>query len=378
VTIRSSPIEESAEELYEDAPCGFISTRADGTIIRANRTFERIAGRPRVDLVDRMRFQDLLSPGGRIYHETHYAPLLRMQGEVREIATEIVRPDGSRVAVLVNSVMRTDETGQPLVTRTTVFDATDRRRYEEELLRLRTREQDIALALQRSLLDGQMPHSAALEIAVSYNPALAGTTVGGDWYDAFWTSPERTLGIVIGDVVGRGISAAAAMGQLRSAVRALASTGLGPAELLTALDEYSRRHEIGMMTTLIYAELEIEGRTLRLARAGHPPPVLSAPGEDPQLLWTGQSLPLNPYGLAAPRVQTTHTLAPGATVWLYTDGLIERRNSSRDELEQLRQAVAEHAASDGSLAETVLAIVRSVNDPEQADDSCLIAIRLHT
>jgi sigma-B regulation protein RsbU (phosphoserine phosphatase) len=377
VTIRSSPIEESAEELYEDAPCGLISSRADGTIIRANHTFERIVGRPRTDLVDRMRFQDLLSPGGRIYHETHYAPLLRMQGEVREIATEIMRPDGSRIAVLVNSVMRTDETGRPLVTRTTVFDATDRRRYEEELLRLRTREQDIALALQRSLLDGRMPHSAALEIAVSYSPALAGTTVGGDWYDAFWTTPERTLGIVIGDVVGRGISAAAAMGQLRSAVRALASTGLGPAELLTALDGYSRRHDVGMMTTLIYAELDIEGGTLCLARAGHPPPVLSAPGKEPQLLWAGGSLPLNPYGLAADRVQTTHPLAPGATVWLYTDGLIERRHSARDELELLRLAVADHAASD-PLAETVQAIARSVNDPEQADDSCLIAIRLQT
>jgi PAS domain S-box-containing protein len=130
-------LEESAEELYDGAPCGYLSTRPDGTILRVNQTFLTWTGYERDALVGRKRFQDLLSPGGRIYHETHYAPLLRMQGSVREIAVEVVRADGRRLPALINSVMHHDEGGQPRVVRTTVFDATDRKEYEKELLRAR-------------------------------------------------------------------------------------------------------------------------------------------------------------------------------------------------------------------------------------------------
>jgi PAS domain S-box-containing protein len=130
-------LEESAEELYDGAPCGYLSTRPDGTILRVNQTFLTWTGFERADLVGRKRFQELLSPGGRIYHETHYAPLLRMQGSVREIAVEVVRADGRRLPALINSVLQHDEAGQPRVVRTTVFDATDRKEYERELLRAR-------------------------------------------------------------------------------------------------------------------------------------------------------------------------------------------------------------------------------------------------
>ncbi len=130
-------VEESAEELYESAPCGYLSTRPDGTILRVNQTFLSWTGHQRGDLVGRKRFQELLSPGGRIYHETHYAPLLRMQGSVREVAVEVICADGRRLPALINSVMHVDEAGQPRVVRTTVFDATDRKEYERELLRAR-------------------------------------------------------------------------------------------------------------------------------------------------------------------------------------------------------------------------------------------------
>ena len=110
-------LEESAEDLFEAAPCGYLTTAIDGTILRVNRAFEELTGRERADLVGRRRFQDLLTPGGRIYHETHYAPLLRMQGSVREIAVEIVRPDGSTLPALVNSVLRHDDAGRPRVIR---------------------------------------------------------------------------------------------------------------------------------------------------------------------------------------------------------------------------------------------------------------------
>jgi PAS domain S-box-containing protein len=132
-----APMEETADELYESAPCGYLSTRPDGTILRVNRTFLGWTGHRREDLVGQKRFQDLLSPGGRIYHETHYAPLLRMQGAVREIAVEVVCADGRRLPALINSVMHRDAAGQARVVRTTVFDATDRMEYERELLRAR-------------------------------------------------------------------------------------------------------------------------------------------------------------------------------------------------------------------------------------------------
>ena len=129
-------LEDTAEELYEDAPCGYLTMSPDGTIRRANRTFLQLTGHAADELVGR-RFDDLLPPGAKIYYETHYAPLLQMQGRVHEIALEIVRADGGRLPVLVNAVAKHDEEGRPLSVRITVFDASDRRRYERELLAAR-------------------------------------------------------------------------------------------------------------------------------------------------------------------------------------------------------------------------------------------------
>jgi PAS domain S-box-containing protein len=132
-----APLDESAEELYEDAPVGYLSTAPDGTILRCNRTFLALTGYDAAELVGRRRFYDLLPPGARIYYETHYAPLLEMQQEVREIALELILPDGRRLPVLVNAQVKRDSGGHPALIRITVLDATDRRRYERELLRAR-------------------------------------------------------------------------------------------------------------------------------------------------------------------------------------------------------------------------------------------------
>jgi PAS domain S-box-containing protein len=130
--------DEDVEELYEDAPCGFVSTAPDGTILRANRTFLALSGYDAAELVGRRRFYDLLPPGAKIYYETHYAPLLRMQGTVRELALELVRADGERIPVLVGATLKRDAAEEPALVRITVFDATDRRRYERELLQARS------------------------------------------------------------------------------------------------------------------------------------------------------------------------------------------------------------------------------------------------
>jgi phosphoserine phosphatase RsbU/P len=375
VTDDAGLLEETAEDLFEDAPCGYLTTRLDGTIVRVNRTFETWTGLRREELLGRRRFQDLLAPGGRIYHETHYAPLLQMQGSVREIALELVRADGSRLAALVNSTLVADASGQPRVVKTTVFDATDRRRYEQELLRARRREQEIAQHLQRSLLSGELPATDGLEVEVAYRPAEAGIEVGGDWYDAFWLEDEESVGFVVGDVVGRGLQAAATMGQLRSALRALASTGLRPGPLLDALDGYTRRHGVGQMATLAYAELHLPTRCLRFACAGHPPPVLAAPGARPELLWEGRSLPLDAHATRGARAEAALTLPAGAAVLLYTDGLIERRRQSlSDGLDRLLAEVT--AQDDQAPAALAPAVVHALHDPGHADDVCLLAMRI--
>lgn len=140
----SAFLEESAEDLYENAPCGYLSALPGGTIVKVNQTFLTWTGYRREDLVGRKRFHELLTAGGRIFHETHYAPLLRMQGAVRELALDIVCADGRRLPVLINSVLRKDGEGRPLLVRTTVFNATDRKEYERELLRERQRAEQAA------------------------------------------------------------------------------------------------------------------------------------------------------------------------------------------------------------------------------------------
>ena len=369
-------MEDSAEDLFEDAPCGYLSTLPDGTIVRVNRTFEAWTGLRREDLVRKRRFQELLSPGGRIYHETHYAPLLRMQGSVREIAVEIVRADGTRLPALINSVVRRDQQGSPRLVRTTVFDATERRGYEEELLRARREEQATAQQLSRSLLSGSLPEAPGLALAVAYHPAVSGLEVGGDWYDAFWLDDGETIGLVIGDVVGRGIGAAATMGQLRSAVRALASTGLGPGRLLDALDAYAERHDVGRMTTLICAHLALGSRRLRYACAGHPPPLILGPGDEPCFAWDGRSTPLDIAPASpGPRSEAVLELAPGSTVLLYTDGLIERRSESlTDGLDRLLGGAMTHR--DDAPAALVGALVHALHHPAHIDDVCLLAARV--
>lgn len=127
-------LDEDANDLYDHAPCGYMSTTLDGVVVKVNDTFLNWTGYARDDLLAGRRFTELLSVGGRIFYETHFAPLLRMQGFVREIAFDVACRDGRVLPVLVNATVKSDPAGRPALVRTTIFDATDRRRYERELL----------------------------------------------------------------------------------------------------------------------------------------------------------------------------------------------------------------------------------------------------
>jgi diguanylate cyclase (GGDEF)-like protein/PAS domain S-box-containing protein len=149
-------MEEDADDLYENAPCGFVSTLLDGTIVKVNATFARWTGARPEELVGKRRFQSLLSPGSRLLHEVQITPLLLLQGMVREISLELSCGDDARLPVLVNSVVKYDGTGHPLLVRTTVVDATERAAYERELRRARDREREartLAEQLQQQLAE---------------------------------------------------------------------------------------------------------------------------------------------------------------------------------------------------------------------------------
>ncbi len=376
----AAELEDSAEDLYEHAPCGYLSCYPDGQIARVNQTFLTWTGYTRDELLTGRRFVDLLTAGGRIYHETHYAPLLRMQGSVRAIAVELTRADGTRMPVLVNSDLRMDQAGRPLAVRTTVFDATDRKQYESELLAARKRaekayekQRTVATTLQRSMMAQTLPEDPRLLISACYRPAIDGLDVGGDWYDAFVLDDDR-IALVVGDVVGRGLHAAAAMGQLRSAVRALAMADSVPAELLERLDRFVEGVEAANTATMVYAEVNLRDGGVVFACAGHPPPVLiNGPGRS-ALLWNGRSAPLGVQLGIGPRSEATITLTSGSRLVLYTDGLVERRDQaldlSIDFLAEQLEAWAERPF--GGLADGVADALLGTGPTE--DDVCVLAV----
>jgi integral membrane sensor domain MASE1 len=148
-----------------------------------------------------------------------------------------------------------------------------------------------AETLQRSLLPDRLPIIPGVEFASRYLPGGAGLEVGGDWYDVF-TLPRGRLGLTIGDVVGRGLAAAAAMGQLRTALRAYAIETDSPAAVLQRLSRLVAELEAAQMATLIYAVLDPDTRTLSFASAGHPPPLLIGPDGQASYLMEGRSPPL--------------------------------------------------------------------------------------
>src|SRR5919107_3989616 len=142
--------EETAQELYEDAPCGYLSLLPDGTIVRANRIFLKWSGYASDTLRSGTRLQDLLSAPAKVFYETHYAPLLRMQGFIREMAMDLVCDNRQVLPVLVNATEIRDASGVPVVVRTAIYDATERRRYERELLAARRRVEQLAAVVDAS------------------------------------------------------------------------------------------------------------------------------------------------------------------------------------------------------------------------------------
>jgi serine phosphatase RsbU (regulator of sigma subunit) len=192
------------------------------------------------------------------------------------------------------------------------------------------RTRQVSMALQSAMLTAPPDHPLA-QVQARYVPAVAELEVGGDWYDAF-ALPDGDLAVGVGDVAGHDLSAAAAMGQLRSMLRALAyETEGAPSDVVRRLDRVASRLQVTGFTTLVFGRIcRHAGRTLfHWANAGHPPPVLLPPDGEPVLLSGGVGVVL---GVAPERPRTDREveLVPGSTLLLYTDGLVERRNDPDD------------------------------------------------
>ncbi|WP_405982380.1 SpoIIE family protein phosphatase [Streptomyces sp. NBC_00158] len=189
---------------------------------------------------------------------------------------------------------------------------------------------DTALTLQRHLLPHPPPRAAGLRIAYRYQPAAAASGIGGDWFDAIPQPGDKTA-LVVGDVMGHGIHAAATMGQLRMASRTLTDLGLDPARVLRHLDHITAELD-GTMATCVYATWDPHLSRCRVALAGHPPPVVIRSGQAPELVDLPAGVPLGTGGLGDTDFENTELdLAPGDRLVLYTDGLVETRDDALDD-----------------------------------------------
>ncbi|MDT7769821.1 MAG: hypothetical protein QOI30_2831 [Mycobacterium sp.] len=185
---------------------------------------------------------------------------------------------------------------------------------------------ETSLTLQHAML---APTELPPGFAVRYEPAVTPLEIGGDWYDVLPVGDHR-IGIIVGDCVGRGLSAAAVMGQLRSSARALLLTGAEPARLLEELDSVAELIPDAFCTTVFLAVLDTESGEFFYSCAGHLPAVLATPQSAPTLISGARSVPLVVQRKSS-RPQSSVTLPPGSTLMLYTDGLVERRDMSLDD-----------------------------------------------
>ncbi|SEH52650.1 PAS domain S-box-containing protein [Mycolicibacterium rutilum] len=229
---------------------------------------------------------------------------------------------------------------------------------------------DTSLTLQRSLL---APIDLPAGFAVRYEPAVHPLEIGGDFYDVLPVAEHR-IGVVVGDCVGRGLAAAAVMGQLRASTRALLLTGAGPAALLEHLDSVAELIPDAFCTTVFVAIVDTEKGTVEYSSAGHVPPILLGDDGVRALLDEACSVPLG-VGRSEPRPQASHPLAPGVTLMLYTDGLVERRDEPIDtQIDRVAAVVAESRALPvEEVADTVLG--KLAPDHGYDDDVALVLYR---
>lgn len=342
-------------------------------------------GYRREDVVARKRFPQMLSVGGRMYYETHYAPLLQMQGSVREIAVELISAEGASMPVLVSSVLKRDPAGRPALIRTTVFSAQDRRQYELELLRARERAEEsenrarlLAQTLQKSFIPPATPEVPGLDVAGVYRPAGRGDEVGGDFYDVFET-PAGEWAVVVGDVAGKGAEAAGVTALARYTIRAAAIRTKKPGRVLEMLNQALLHQRASRFCTVVYCRIHRRKQgalRISLAAGGHPLPLL--------IRGRGEPVPAGGAGtlLGAfddPGLQDeTVDLEPGDVLFLFTDGVIEARRG-KEFFGEERLRISLQALRDRTAGEIAGCLASEVVDFQEGlprDDIAIVALKV--
>jgi sigma-B regulation protein RsbU (phosphoserine phosphatase) len=379
-----APPADSADDLYENAPCGDLSSLPDGTIARVNATLLGWLGYTRDELVGQRRFSDLLTMGARIYYETHLGPLLAMQGEISGVALDLRAKDGSKFPVLISSVVKP---GPPSLIRTTVFDGRERRAYERELLEARRaaeREGDrlrqLVVDMQRSLLPAVLQTPPGLQTAAYYRMAST-DEVGGDFYDLFPLADGR-WGFFLGDVSGKGVEAAAVTALARFTLRAAAVFQPDPAAALHNLNMvlFQEYRTDARYCTVVFGILTPgpAGFTAIIASGGHPSPLLlRADGTATHHPTRGRLVGVFPDSRYT---NTSVTLGPGDTLLLYTDGITEARSDETDNadgrygLNALDLFAAKLAPTDAETAVDALTSLLNSFGTGLEDDAAILAI----
>ncbi|MFJ3798726.1 PP2C family protein-serine/threonine phosphatase [Streptomyces sp. NPDC090088] len=379
----------------------------------ANEEFLRMAGRKREDMIGRYLFDvfpdnpnDSTATGMRNLEtsllrvlatgERDTMALQRYDVELPDrpghweqrywspVNVPVLGPDG-KVVLLVHRVEEVTELIRARRTvgdgRTQVLEAELYRRagelqeINEQLRQAHAREREVAVALQEAMLPAprQLEHHRA---AVRYRPATGSLHVCGDWYDLVDLVSGDCIGVSVGDVVGHGLEAACVMGQLRSALSAVSRVAEGPAQALGVLGRYAHVIDGAESATAVTAFVDFARHTVTYSSAGHPPPALLHPGGRVELLDRATDPPLDARPDPLPRPQAVTAFEDGATLVLYTDGLVERRHEDIDTgLARLTRSLAAHRELDPEdLADAVL---RELLPPEGAtDDTALVVVRL--
>jgi anti-anti-sigma factor len=351
--------EERFRIAFEQGPVGVALLDLDGNFAQVNDAYCRTVRRSREELLG-MGAVAITHPDDVAF--TRYALRSLLIGEVPLLRYEkrYIGADGEIVWTEVSASVFRDAEERPQFIIGIVLDIGERR---------------VAHTLQRSMLTTQLPEVDGVELAVRYLPSSSDAEVSGDWYDVI-PLPDGRVGIVIGDVVGRGVEAAATMSQLRTALRAYAVEGLQPAEVVAKLHRLVGHLRVGLSTTLAYLDLDPFTLELRYVSAGHLPVLHVPAGGSPRFLTGARSTPLGAAPSQVSIPQERLVLTPGDSLLLYTDGLVERRDTGIDSRLEALRAALETASSD--LPTQLKQLTTALSDGAvRTDDIALLALRAH-
>jgi PAS domain S-box-containing protein len=348
------------------SPNGLAIVDGSGAVVHANPALAGLVGRPGEPL-ERESLVALLAPADPVDVRAGLERLY--DGREDRFEAEISLGTGVPVRLVASAVQGDD--GHVLVELWDLRERIEREQarialVEEQSARaeaeaLYAREHDIATTLQRGLLPASLPPTPGVALASFLEAGGEGTQVGGDWFDAF-PLPGGRVGLVVGDVSGRGVAAASRMGELRSAARAFAQDGHPAVEVVERLNAYHHALAPDALTTLVYAVVEPDVGRVRIVNAGHPAPAIALPGESPAVV-AGTCAALGVQEVLRAQ-ESVVDFPPEATLVLYTDGLVERRSEgTHGGTARLLSALAEPAEDvEGTCREVLAACGTAVGD----------------